>query len=293
MADDVRDMLLLFLRENQLPESLLGFIEDAVAQSKSYAQIITELRQTPEYLAAYPENTTRIENGLSWMPEAEIRGMRDEIRRLSREYMGVGDVSQEELTNVIGKGWSLRTFETKLQRLQEFERWGPAVQAVLEMELGYRLDEERLFAFFDDTPTPELDQAYESALRRGQPAVLGLGIRPEEENDILRLYGISPEQAFKGYQDLAAELPRTQRLGLIDAQIAKMGENAFPGGANLFNDQQFQTLFRAIQLGDAESMQTLRGQLAREVARWQGQGGAARDRLGASTGLLTEEERNL
>jgi hypothetical protein len=292
MADDVRDLMLQFLRDNELPESLMGFITEALAQNKSFAQIIIELRQTPEYLAAYPENTARIENGLSWMPEAEIRAYRDEARRLAREYMGVSDVSQEELTNIIGNGWSLRTWEVKLQRLQEFERWGPSVALVLEQELGYRPDDERLYAFFDDTPTPEFDEAYKRALTRAQPAVLGLGIRPEEEADILRLYGISPEQAFKGYQDLAAELPRAQRIGLIDAQIAK-GTAQFPDGSQLFNDQTFSTLFKAIQLRDMESIAVLQAQLAREVARFQGQGGAARDQQGRSIGLLSEEERNL
>lgn len=291
--NDVRDLMLQFLRDNELPESLMGFIEEALAQSKSFPQIIIELRQTPEYLAAYPENQVRLENNLSWMPEAEIRAYRDEARRLAREYMGVSDVSQEELTNIIGKGWSLRTWETKLQRMQEFERWGPVVGLLLESELGYRPDDERLYAFFDDTPTPELDEAYASVLRRAQPAAIGLGIRPEEENQMLRQLGISPEQAFKGYQDLAAELPRQQRLGLIDAQIASMGENAFPAVTDLMQGAAINQLFRSVFFQDPEATQTLRATIARELARFQGQGGAARNQQGASVGLLTEEERNL
>lgn len=286
----ILDILRGFLNENGLPESLIGFIQESLAAKKSQAEILAELRQTDEYKAAYPENEVRAANGLAWMPEAQIRDMRDEIKRLAQEYMGVGNVSSEELTNIIGKGWSLRTWETKLQRLQEMERWGPTVRMVLEQELGHPITDDRLFAFFDDTPTPELDRAYERALLRGQPAILGLGIRPEDEAEMLRRYGIAPEQAFRGYQELARELPRSERLGLIEGEIGRNLER-FPTGSALFNDTPFATLFRAIQLQDGEAIATLQAQMAREVARWQGSGGAAQSRAG-SVGLLSEEERN-
>jgi hypothetical protein len=288
--ENVLDILRGFLQENGLPESLIGFIQESLAAKKGQAEILAELRQTDEYKAAYPENLLRQQQGLSWMPESQVRDMRDEIRRLASEYMGVGNVSQEELTNIIGNGWSLRTWETKLQRLQEMERWGPTVKTLLEAELGTAISDDRLFAFFDDTPTPELDRAYELALMRGQPALLGLGIRPEDEAELLRRYGIAPEQAFRGYQDLARELPRSERLGLIEGEIGRNLER-FPTGSQLFNDTPFATLFRAIQLQDGEAIAQLQGQLARETARFQGSGGAGTSAAG-SVGLLTEEERN-
>ena len=290
LDQNVLDLLSGFLTENGLPSSLLAFIQSALAEKKGFSQIIAELRQTDEYKQAYPENAIRQANGFDWIPEAQIRGLRSEIRRLGSEYLGVADITQDELNNVIGKNWSLSTWETKLQRYREFERWGPTVRSVLEQELGYSLDDERLFAFFDDTPTPELDNAYERSLMRAQPAVLGLGIRPEDEVELLRRYGIKPEQAFSGYQNLAKELPRTQRLGLIDAEIGRNADS-FPTGTELFADTPFATLFRAIQLGDGEAITKLQTQMAREVARWQGQGGAVTDNSGASIGLLDPDER--
>jgi hypothetical protein len=281
---DIRDLLLGFLQENQLPESLMGFITQSLAEKKSYAQIVAELRETPEYKAAYPENEVRLQGGYEWLPESQIREMRSEIRRLAAEYMGVGNVSQEELTEWIGSGKSVRVFETKLQRMQDFERYGPTVKAVLEMELGRELDDERLFAFFDDTPTPDLDRAYEKALMRGQPAQLGFGIRPEEEAEILRAFGINPEQAFAGYQNMASELPRTQRLALIEAEIQRNAAS-FPQPADMFKEETFGTLFRAVQLQDVEAIQKIQGLIARETARWQGSGGVRTDQQGASAGL--------
>lgn len=288
--ESILDILRGFLAENELPDTLLGFIQESLAAKKGMAEILAEIRQTDEYKAAYPENEVRSSNGLSWMPESQIREMRDELRRLAAEYLGVGNVTQEELTNVIGSGWSVRTFEVKLQRLQELERWGPTVRAVLESELGHTISDDRLFAFFDDTPTPELDRAYERALMRGQPALLGLGVRPEDEAELLRRYGISPEQAFRGYQEIAQDLPRSERFGLIEAEIGRNLER-FPTGSQLFNDTPFATLFRAVQLQDADAIATLQGQLAREVARFQGSGGAGTTQAG-SIGLLTQDERD-
>jgi len=289
--EDVRDLLANFLTENELPSSLMGFITSALAQKWSYGRIVAELRQTSEYKAAYPENELRRQKGFDAWSEAEIRQFRSEARRLAHEYVGVDDLSNAEISQMIGKNWSLREWERKLQDYQDFERWGPTVKAVLEGELGYSLSDDRVFALLSgDTPTPELDRAYEMALRRGQPAALGLGIRPEDEAEMLRQFGISPEQAFKGYQGIVEEMPRAERLAIIDRFIAG-NQDQFPSAATLLGDTSFQDLFKAIQFGDPETILKLQGQIARELARHQGGGGIASSSSGAAIGLLTPDER--
>jgi hypothetical protein len=275
---DVREILLQFLQENRLSTSLLGFIQSSLAANKPYSQIVAELRQTPEYKAAYPENDIRLAKGYDWRPEAEIRAYRSEARRLAKSYFNM-DVSNEEIANLIGNDKSLAEWEKNLQTWSDFQRWGPAVRSVFQSELGYELPDDRVFAFLAPfIPTPELDKAYEKALLRGRPAELGLGIRPEEEAEILRQYGISPEQAFRGYQGIVGEAPRAERLASIEAEINR-NVDQFPTGTDLFADTTFATLFRAIQLGDPEAIQTLQQRMSREVSRWQASGGPTRGGL--------------
>lgn len=274
-GDDIRQILLQFLRDNGLPDSLNAFINDALAKGMTATEIVARLRQTPEYLAAYPENGYRQQNGFSWIPESQVRAMRDEIRRLTSGILNV-NLTGDEIARIIGKDKSLSEWESQLKTWKEFQRWGPTVRSVLESELGYSIPDDRVFAFMStDITTPELDAAYERALLRGQPALLGLGIRPEDEAELLRRYGISPEQAFRGYQGIVGELPAVERWSMIENNI-NQNAGQFPGGSQLFADTPFATLFRAIQLGDASAIRTLQEQMSREVARFQATGGAAR-----------------
>ncbi len=285
-GEDIRGILLRFLQENELPTSLMGFIERALAEEKSFDQIVAELRSQPEYLAVYGVNRERLDRGFRWMPEAEIRAYRSEARRLAQAYLGI-DVSQDEIDRLLAADKSLTEWERTLRTWKDFERWGPTVRTVLEQELGYRIPDDRVFAFLAPfIPTPELDRAYERALLRARPAVLGLGIRPEEEAEILRRYGISVEEAFRGYQGIVAELPRAERLAAIEAEITRNAER-FPSATQLFADTPFALLFRAIQLGDPDAIAQLQQQMAREVARFQAGGGPAAGGLG----LLSPEER--
>lgn len=289
--DDFRILLTKFLNDNELPLSLLTFITDAMAANKPFEQIVIELRETPEYKLAYPENDLRIANGLSAMTEAEIRSYRNEAKRLTNEYLGI-ELTNEQISRAIGKGYSLSYWEHKVRVYSDMERWGPTVKAVLAQELGYEPDEEMVYRFLDsELPSPELDRAYENALLRGQPAALGFGIRPEEEADTLRAFGISPEKAFANYQGVAAELPRQERLAFIERELTRTADS-FPGaGAALGDDTTFNELFRAIQLQDPTAIAAIQQRVARNVARFQGQGGVAVDNSGASVGLLRPDQR--
>ncbi len=288
---DVRGALQTFLTENQLPTSLTGFIESALQQNLSMEEVVAQLRQTPEYKAAYPENDIRVANGLAWMPESQIRAYRDEAKRIAQSTLGVnvsnGDIAQY----LLGKGKSLSEWESSLQTYATFERYGPAVKQVLSQELGYQVDDSRVFALMSaEHPTPELDRAYNHALMRGQPATLGFGVRPEQEAQLLEAYGISADKAFQGYQGIAAELPATQRYAAIESEINRNAQN-LPPTDQLFANQSFGTLFRAIQLGDPQALQQLQDQMAREVARFRLGGGAAESGSGAAIGLLSAAER--
>lgn len=288
--DSALQALRQFLIDNQLPVSLLGFIQNELAQNYSFDRIVSDLRQTAEYKAAYPENDLRQANGFSWMDEGTIRAYRDQARQISMQYLGYNPTN-EEIARSIGNNRDLGELAHRMAVFQDFQRWGPAVQNVLEDELGHKLDDpQKIMDFLDSrVPTPELDKAYEMALLRGQPAKLGLGIRPEDEANILRQHGIDPNSAFAAYGKLAEQLPQATRLMGIDAYINDHSQK-FPQGKDALGDTPYGVLFRAIQLGDQGALQQLQQTLARETARFQAGGGVALSGT-QGVGLLDPEQR--
>lgn len=289
---DARDLIREFLAQWGL-SNMEGFLEQAMSEGWDIGgdEFMLRLRETDQYKQAFPEAALRKANGYSFMPEAQILAMRDEVNRLTREYLGIS-LAPGEVSAIIARDKSLAEWESQLQDWKTFEQWGPTVKFVLEQELGREISDDRVFALLSsEIQTPELEQAYEMALRRGQPAALGLGIRPEAEAELLRQHGIDPQAAFKAYQGIASELPRAERLAFIEAEITR-NQAQFPAATDLFADTPYATLFRAIQLGDPEALLNLQQTFARETARFQGQGGAQQGRSGASIGLLDAEERN-
>lgn len=273
MDQDLIAALQQFLLDNDLPLSLMDFIRQALVDQKPMSEIMLELRQTPEYKAAYPENELRRRAGFDWQPEAQIRAYRSEARRLSLAYLGSAP-TDAQIANAIGNDKSLAELEKEFQVQAQVAKYGDAVKALFYQELGYSPSDERLFAFMHpEIPTPELDRAYESALIRGRTQQIGLGIRPEAEAQVLRQIGIDPDQAFKGYQGIATELPRAERLAAITTELERgiqakglpsvVGETGTPFGM----------LFRATFLSDPQAQQELQRRILEEVARFQAGGG--------------------
>jgi hypothetical protein len=277
------------LQQWSLPPTLVSFIQSEITASKSYDEILNDLRSTAEYKAAFPENPQRIANGYSALSEQQILEYRDQAKQIAKNTLGI-DVSNSEITGLISNNKSLSEWNQNLQTYKSFERYGPAVKQALSQELGYDVSDDRVFAFMSpDTPTPELDVAYEKALDRGRPAQLGLGLRPEQEADVLIAHGIDPNKAFEGYQGIASELPRQTRLAAIDAAIS--GANVPDSASQALDGSTYGDLFKAIQLQDPEATARLSATISRNTALWQAGGGALKSGSVAA-GLLSKDERN-
>lgn len=269
--------------------SLAGWAWEAILAGKSYQQVILELRQLPEYKAAFPENDLRAANGFSFMPEKTILESRDKFKEIAWRVSGM-ELSNNDIAKFLANDRSVLEFEETMLTWERFKKWGPTVRGVLEEELGQHITDDRLWAILsNDTTTTQEDTAYENALYRGRPAILGLGIRPEEEADLLRRYGVDVDQAFRGYQGIVNEMPRAEKLQAIEKALT--GNSALPTtGSALFNDTPFSLLFRAVQLGDATAIRELQRQMDLDVAR-QMAGGAAQFSGGVAGGLLTQSQR--
>lgn len=289
-GEDAYDILINYLSEWGL-ESLSDFVKQAIIEGKSAQQVLMELRRTPEYAAAFPEQAEREKNGYGFMPESQILAYREEARRISQMYGINPDASG--IVGLIGNNVSLNEWERRLDTWTKFKAWGPTVRSVLEEELGRRITDDEAFAFLsNDISTPDLDKAYEDALYRGRPAILGLGVRPDEEAELLRRYGVDVDQAFRGYQGILNEMPSAERYAAIETNINQGVDagNLPSTGSALFNDTPFSLLFRAIQLNDGTAIQYLRSQMDREIARFSVGGGAAMAGTQA-IGLSERDER--
>lgn len=288
---NILDRLAQLLRDNELPDTLMGWIKESLAEGKSEERIMAELFELPEVKAAYPENELRKKNGLSWMPLAWIRDYRNKARTIARRVSGL-DLSNSEIARFIANDRSLSEFESTMNTWERFKQWGPVVRAQFEFKLGRRITDAQAFALIsNEIPSPEIEEAYEDALYTGLPAMLGLGIRPQEEADLLRAFGIeaNPTALLRGYQAVGEESTRQQRLEALEKTIAG-AENTPATLGQIFADTPWADAFRGIFLGDPQAIRLMQERMLRAQARENVGGGVAFEGS-VARGLTTAADR--
>lgn len=297
---DLRDFLTTYFFEPAEVEVLFGEVMRSLKEGMTGTEIVMAVRKTDIYKARFPEQDESLKRGKGYMSEAAILRNREEVKRIARErglFVETDPKKNPNYMKTVGlltlNDVSISEFEHRLDVYEELQQWGPTVFAEFERRTGRRLSEEEQFAFADgEFDTEEIDREYQNAVIAARPAMLGLGVRPDEEVQMLRRYGIDIEQSFEGYRKLAQDLPRAQKLSMIDEAIGKgAAAGELPStGSELFNDTPFALLFRAIQLGDEGAISYLQNQMANEIARFQVGGGPVFQGTQA-LGLLSGEER--
>lgn len=262
-------------------EGNIALLERAVQQDWSPTKFVQELRQSTDYLAnpLFAANVQRAKEGKGFMPEGQVIGYAAEAKRLARQH-GFAEPSDSYIANGFQGGMSLAEYEHRLNVQQRVNLFGPGVATVYKFLTGDDPSDQDLFDIFNPEKSTQwfVDQA-RAAEMRGRPMVLGLGIRSAEEAAALDLLGVTPDQAFEGYQRLANALPTVTRLAAIDQTIANDPENPF---------DSFGALFKDIFQSDAKSQEQILLMTARERARFK-QGATATQ--GQLAGLLTGAEK--
>lgn len=268
---------------------LLEFARNAIAEGWSYNQILLELRKHPDYLAnpLFAANIERTRNGARFMSEGEVLGWSTEAKRISKQW-GY-DVPDSYLAQGLLSGISLAEIEHRIQVQRRVEEMGAGVKWVYENILGVDISDADLFEIFDpETDTYERDQAYKHAQYRGQPMLLGLGIRSEAEARALEMLGVDPTEAFKRYESVGMNRPRFERLASIEDMISEGLPEDF--GAHMMTAENG-LLVKGLVFNDPKALAELQAMTSREIARFKVGGGAQSNNQGQLVGLLSRSER--
>lgn len=259
------------------------FLKQAVKEDWNESTFLIKLRQDPAYLAnpLFAANINNVKTGKRFLSEGEVINYASEAKRLARQF-GYAEPSDNYIARGLEGGLSLAEYEHRFQVQQRVNQFGGGVAMVYEGLMGHKPDDQDLYEIFDkEISTKDFDDAARAAEMRGRPLLLGLGIRPAEEQKALDLLGVTSEQAWAGYKQLADALPSVSRLASIDQTIANDPNNPF---------DSFGALFADIFKSDPKAQEQILLMAAREQARFSQRGGVQATQ-GQLTGLLGTAER--
>lgn len=261
----------------QTNELINTVIKPALSKGLNEFEIMNLLRATDTWKNMYPEYQQRIDNGFAPMTEAQIREYRDQAKALAAQQGFT--LTNDDVSRYIASNKSLSELQSNLIDYEKFKTYGQDVMDALSLELGRPATEAEAFKVLsNDYSDPELDRLYRNAVYKGYATTMHFRAPNEQEIALLNERNVSTEDAVKGYQQLASEMPSYDRLLAIDSNLAGNAEAPHDSVHDLLAD-----IFAA----DPEAHLRISQTVAREAARWKGTGGIA----GGGRGFLTPSER--
>lgn len=288
LLDDLREILSSSFTSSQVTDLIENIVKPAINRGSNQFEIMELLRGTDTWKAMYPEYQQRIDNGFVPLTEAEIRDRRDQLKEVAQNVWGFTP-SIQQMAGLIANDITPDEFQHRLTVFKSIDEHGDAVKAFFAAH-GRAIDDNGLYDFFDPTiNTSELDEWYKDALYRAAPTKYGFAVRPEEEEKMLREWGVDPETAIANYGQIAGNLPSAERWDAIDRAMGNLEGVPQDAGAAL-QGVPFMDLFRAVQLGDPKALQRLRDAMTRDKAR-NTKGGGVGFRGTAAASLLPSGAR--
>lgn len=262
---DAKARIMSVLREYGL-ESLANFVWDAILQGKSDAEILQDIRNTPEFKTRFPAIDERVKRGLAPLSPGEYVAYEQQARQIMRAA-GLPETfydSTDDYTRFLSADVSIAELNDRIQlgRQAAFDAPAEVRQALMR---DYGMTEGGLTAYFldPDRALPILERQY----RAGQ--IGGAGIRTgfgstRAENERLAALGITAEQAQQGFGALGESRELFQSLD--------RGEDA------IGRDEQLGAVFE----GNSNAQRRIEQRRSRRRAVFQGGGGFASGQDGIS-----------
>jgi hypothetical protein len=193
------------------------------------AEFTLKLRETDAYKKRFAANAQRIQKGLRALSEAEYIGLEDQYQDVMRRY-GLPDTyytrgemgRQEGFEKFIGGDVSPVELEDRIQTAQRrVLNAAPQIKDALTQYYGNEISNGDILAYVLDP-----DKAIENIKRKvtaaeigGAASIAGLGAARTRAEE-LGAFGITGEQARKGYNVISEFLPQARVLG---ERYAKQG----------------------------------------------------------------------
>lgn len=203
-------------------ESLVPAIKGFMARNLGAQQAAVELRTTPEYIARFKGNDVRRATGKNALSEAEYLAIEDAYDQTLRaygqqNYFGINRAAkQAKAAELIGNDISAVEFRDRIQlAVDRVQNADPTIKSVLK-QFYPGINESDLVGYFLN-PADNLPKLKEkvTASEIGAAATgLNLSTDVIAATDLAK-YGVTQEQARRGYSDIAEVLPTATKLGDI------------------------------------------------------------------------------
>lgn len=263
---DAKARILSVLAEYGL-ESLSDFVWQQILQGKSDAEVLQDIRNTPEFKKRFPAIETRTRKGLAPISPGEYVAYERQARQIMRAagipegfYDGLDD-----FTGFLDRDVSISELNDRIQLGRQAAFEAPAdVRAALQRDYG--VSEGGLTAFFldPDRATPILEKQYRAAQIGGASTRTGFGETTREQNERLAGLGITAGQAQEGFGMLS------DSKELFTAM--ERGED------NVGRDEQLGAAFE----GNAAARRRIEQNRRKRLAKFEGGGGFASSQGGLS-----------
>jgi len=207
-----------------LVEPLKGLIVEGVSPS----EFTIRLRDTDAYKKRFAANTTRINQGLRALSEAEYIQLEDQYQDVMRRYgmpasyYARGDMGiQPGFEKFIGFDVSPVELEDRIQTAQSrvFDANPEVAQTLKQFYPGITNGDILAYVLDPKSALPELKRKITAAEIGAGAKIAGLSTGLERATE-LASYGVTKEQAQQGFQTIADILPRGSQLSSIYGEPA-------------------------------------------------------------------------
>jgi hypothetical protein len=249
-------------------EGMADWVWQQILAGKSDAEVLQDLRNTPEFKQRFPAIEQRKQKGLNAISPGEYVAYERQAYQLMRAAglpEGFYD-SRDDFTRYIAGDMSLSELQSRitLGRKAMFEVDAGTRQT---LQRDYGIDEGDLVAWFldDKVAQPLLEKRFVAGQIGAAAGRAGFGVTSRDENEGLADLGLTAGQAQEGFSTLA---------GLREITTGLPGQRE----RDISRDEQLGAAFR----GNAQAREAIENRRSQRQATFRGGGGFASDRDGVS-----------